>query len=601
MNAHFFFGLAHSLAPARPLALEARLSYPDIVNIRLPKTVRSIRRVQTIARVLTRHGFGHLVDKLHLSRYVPLPGRWKPLIAEPAADANVGRRIASVFEELGPTFVKLGQMLSTRPDIVPADIVTELSKLQDQVPPFDTALARKIIEQNLGSPIEKCFTHFDSEPFASGSIAQVYRATVACKTENSTVTRQAPAVVKVKRPDIEDIVRLDMTILRWIADLAERLMPEMSTYQPSVIVDEFERSILREMDFINEAATITRFNDAFGDDPFFRIPKVFWDCTGPSVLALERMEGISAKKLLREGDPKVDRRATADRLARAFMRQFFELGFFHADPHPGNLLITPPATIGLIDFGLTGQIDDEMLGHLVISLTAALNREPEVIVEVLADMGALGDATDRHQLRREFAQLIDKYYGLPISRFDLQTLFYEITGLVQRNHVTLPREFVLLGKALVAMGGVCLQLNPDLDLLDLLQPRIVDLLGKRMAPARLLKSALISGWHLFNILKIAPSQLRDVFRRLSRGQWQVHIRHQNLDDLAHEIDRASNRLGFSIVVAAIIVGSSLIIGNDNKLPIVNISLALIGAVGYVFAGIMGLWLLINMLRSGKLS
>lgn len=568
-----------------------------VVNIRLPKTVRSIRRVQTIARVLTHHGFGHLVDRLHLSRYVPLPKRWKSPEAALLPDANIGRRLASAFQELGPTFVKFGQMLSTRPDLVPTDIAAELSKLQDQVPPFDSALARQIIELDLGAPIEKCFSSFDAEPFASGSIAQVYRATVRRKG----VPVGHPVVVKVKRPDIEDKVRLDMTILRWIAELAERFTPESANYQPKVIVDEFERTILREMDLINEAATITRFAEAFGEDPHFRLPLVHWECTGPSVLTLDWLEGTSLKKLLAEGDDRVDRKVLADRLGRAFVRQFFELGLFHADPHPGNLLIVPPATVGLIDFGLTGQIDEEMLGQLVISLTAAVNREPDVVVEVLADMGALTDNTDRRQLRREFMELIDKYYGLPLQRFDLQTLFYEITGLIQRNHVLLPREFVLMGKALVQIGGVGLQLDPELDLLAMIQPKIRDMIAKRLNPRRLARSVAISGWHLFNILKIAPSQLRDVMRRLGRGQWQVHIRHENLDDLAHEIDRASNRLGVAVIVAAVIVGSSLIIGSDSKLPFLELPLALIGGIGYIFAAVMGLWLVVNMIRSGKLS
>jgi len=556
-----------------------------------------MRRVQTIARVLTHHGLGHLVDRLHLSRYVPLPKRWKPVPVEPVVDASLGRRLAAAFQELGPTFVKFGQMLSTRPDLVAPDVAAELSKLQDQVPPFDTALARQIIERDLGAPIERCFRSFEPEPFASGSIAQVYKAVIRGKGGRP----DQPVVVKVKRPDIEDVVRLDMTILRWIAELAERVTPESASYQPKMIVEEFERTILREMDLINEAATITRFSEAFGEDPFFRLPRVHWECTGPSVLTLDWLEGTSLKVLLARDDERVDRKVLADRLARAFVRQFFELGIFHADPHPGNLLITPPATIGLIDFGLTGQIDEEMLSQLVIALTAALTREGDVLVEILADMNALTDATDHRQLRREFMELVDKYYGLPLHRFDLQTLFYEITGLIQRNHVTLPREFVLMGKALVQIGGIGLQLDPQLDLLALIRPRIRDLVAKRFAPSRLLRSATVSGWHLLNILKVAPTQMRDVFRRVARGQWQVHIRHQNLDDLAHEIDRASNRLGVSIIVAAVIVGSSLIIGNETRVPLLGLPLAIIGAFGYIFAAIMGLWLVVNMIRSGKLS
>jgi ubiquinone biosynthesis protein len=567
---------------------------------RLPKSVRTIRRVQTIARVLTQHGFGHLVDLLHLERYVPLPKRWQQAIMpslEGEPEANIGRRIARVCEDLGPAFVKLGQIVSARPDLVSHDIIIELTKLQDRVPPFPTDQARRIIETDLGAPIEECFASFDETPFASGSIAQVYRATTLA-TEDRPTDR---VVVKVKRPGIEDIIRLDMTILRWISDVAERLSPELSVYRPRLIVDEFEQTMLREMDFVNEAATIARFDESIEDDPNFRVPEVFWDLTGPSVLTLEEMHGVSVQTLLTHPDPKIDRKQLADRLAKAFVRQFFETGLFHADPHPGNLLVEPPAAVRLIDFGLTGRIDDQMLGQLVMALMGAFNREPEMIVEVLADMNALGDQTDRVQLRRDFLELIEKYYGLPLHRFDMQTLFHEVTGLIRRNEVSLPREFVLFGKALVAIGGICLQLDPEMDLLAIVKPRLFKLLAERVAPARLLKSAAMSAWHLLNFLKGFPSQLRDVSRRMARGRWQINIRHQNLDFLASEIDRASNRLSFAVITAAIIVGSSWVLGSSNPNSLLGVPAWAFGVIGYLVAGFMGLWLIVAIVRSGKLS
>jgi ubiquinone biosynthesis protein len=567
---------------------------------RLPKSVRTIRRVQIIARVLTQHGFGHLVDSLHLERYVPLPKRWQQAVLpslEGEPEASIGRRIARVCEELGPTFVKLGQILSSRPDLVSSDIIAELVKLQDRVPPFPTDQARRIIEADLGMPISQCFTGFSDEPFASGSIAQVYRATTVAAVERPACS----VVVKVKRPGIEDTIRLDMTILRWIGDVAERLVPELAVYHPKMIVDEFEQTMMRELDFVNEAATIARFAESIGEDPNFRVPTVFWDLTGTSVLTLEEMHGVSVQTLLSQPDPAVDRKQLADRLARGFVRQFFETGLFHADPHPGNLLVEPPAAIRLIDFGLTGRIDDEMLGHLVMALIGAVNHEPEIVVEVLADMDALGEQTDRAQLQRDFFELIEKYYGLPLHRFDMQTLFHEITGLIRRNDVSLPREFVLFGKALVAVGGICLQLDPDMDLLTLVKPRLVKLLAERVAPARLLKSAAMSGWHLLNFLKGFPSQLRDVSRRMARGKWQVNIRHQNLDFLANEIDRASNRLSFAVITAAIIIGSSWILASSSATAVLGVPTWSLGVIGYVLAGLMGLWLVIAIVRSGKLS
>lgn len=568
--------------------------------LRLPKSVRTIRRVQTIARVLTQHGFGHLVDLLHLERYVPLPKRWQQAVVpsiEGEAEANIGRRIARVCEELGPTFVKLGQIISGRPDLVSTDIIAELTKLQDRVPPFPTEQARGIIEADLGAPVEECFATFEESPFASGSIAQVYRAT----TRHTEERPSKRVVVKVKRPGIEDTIRLDMTILRWIADIAERLVPELSVYRPNMIVDEFEQTTLREMDFVNEAATMARFAESLGEDPNFRVPGVFWDLTGQSVLTLEEMHGISVQTLVTTPDPRIDRKQVADRLARGFVRQFFETGLFHADPHPGNILVEPPAIINLIDFGLTGRLDDQMLGHLVMALLGAFNREPEIIVEVLADMNALGDQTDRTQLSHDFLELIEKYYGLPLHRFDMQTLFHEVTGLVRRNEVTLPREFILFGKALVSVGGVCLQLDPEMDLISLVKPRLLKLLAERVAPNRLLKSAAMSAWHMINFLKGFPSQLRDVSRRMARGKWQVNIRHQNLDFLAAEIDRASNRLSFAVITAAIIVGSSWVLASPSETELLGVPTWFLGITGYLVAGIMGLWLVVAIARSGKLS
>ncbi|HRR86177.1 MAG TPA: AarF/ABC1/UbiB kinase family protein [Phycisphaerae bacterium] len=556
--------------------------------------------MQTIARVLTQHGFGHLVDSLHLERYVPLPKRWQQAVMpslEGEPEASIGRRIARVCEELGPTFVKLGQLLSSRPDLVSADIIAELVKLQDRVPPFPTDQARRIIETDLGMPLSQCFAGFGDEPFACGSIAQVYRATTVAADERPSCR----VVVKVKRPGIEDTIRLDMTILRWIGDVAERLVPELAVYHPKMIVDEFEQTMMRELDFVNEAATIARFAESIGEDPDFRVPTVFWEFTGPSVLTLEEMHGVSIQTLLTRPDPAIDRKQLADRLARGFVRQFFETGLFHADPHPGNLLVEPPAAIRLIDFGLTGRIDEEMLGHLVMALMGAVNREPEIVVEVLADMDALGEQTDRVQLRRDFLELIEKYYGLPLHRFDMQTLFHEITALIRRNDVTVPREFVLFGKALVAVGGICLQLDPEMDLVTLVKPRLVKLLAERMAPGKLLKSAAMSGWHLLNFLKGFPSQLRDVSRRMARGKWQINIRHQNLDFLANEIDRASNRLSFAVITAAIIIGSSWVLASSSATAVLGVPTWSLGVVGYVLAGLMGLWLVIAIVRSGKLS
>lgn len=555
-------------------------------------------RLRTIVGALSQHGFGYLVDRLNLRRFAPLRGRLRGVAQQVGAEAplsQIGQRMVSLFQELGPTFVKLGQMLSTRPDITPAPIINELRKLQDQVEPFDSAQAWRIIEFDLGSPLEDLFEQIDPIPFASGSIAQVY---------NATTTDGDEVVVKVKRPDIEHVIQLDMHILRRLADMAERLMPELAVYHLGMVVDEFERTIRREMDFINEAAATERFYEAFRDDPNVYTPRVRWKLTGTQVLTLRRIRGATVADVIADEQGRFDRTAIATNLTNAFLRQYFELGMFHADPHPGNLLFAGVSRVGLLDFGLIGQVDDELAGHLVVALMAAVRREVDVVIDVLADIGAIGPNTDRSQLRSGLRELLEKYYGMPLKRLDLQTIFIEITDLMRRHDVSLPRDFVLLGKSIVTATGISLQLDPELNLLEIIRPKIRELAQKRFGPSHFMRSLGMGAWHTVNILRYAPGQIRDVMRRISRGQVEVNVRHENLDNLTRELDRSSNRMSFSIVTGSVILGSSILIsiepGSDTAI-FGWITLRLLGVVGYFIAFLMGLGLLWAVMRSGRLS
>ncbi len=564
----------------------------------LPQTVRSMTRLRTIVGALSQHGFGYMVDRLNLRRFAPLRGRLRGASRQVGLEAplsQIGQRMVSLFEELGPTFVKLGQMLSTRPDITPAPILNELRKLQDRVEPFDSADAWRIIEFDLGAPPDELFQQIDPTPFASGSIAQVY---------NATTSEGDEVVVKVKRPDIEHIIQLDVHILRRLAQLAERLMPELAIYKLGMVVDEFERTVRREVDFINEAAATERFYEAFRDDPNVYTPRVRWTLTGSQVLTLRRIRGATIDEVLADGDGRYDRTALATTLTNAFLRQYFELGMFHADPHPGNLLVSAPARLGLLDFGLIGQVDDELAGHLVVALMAAVRREVDVVIDVLADIGAIGPDTDRNQLRSGLRELLEKYYGMPLKRLDLQTIFIEITDLMRRHDVSLPRDFVLLGKSIVTATGISLQLDPNLNLLEIIRPKIKELARKRFGPSHFMRSLGMGAWHTVNILRYAPGQLRDIMRRISRGQVEVKVRHENLDNLTRELDRSSNRMSFSIVTGSVILGSSILIsiepGNDTAI-LGWLSLRLLGVIGYFIAFLMGLGLLWAVMRSGRLS
>ena len=562
--------------------------------IPLASSVKNLNRLQQIARVLARHGFGHILGRMNLASHLPL----RKLFVSDHPEAtlttgeSVGKRLALVCTELGPTFVKLAQMFSTRPDLLPDEIINEFRKLQDQVPPFEHSEALTIVAEEIGGPIDSRFSWFGDSPIACGSIGQVYLA----RTRNDE-----EVVVKIRRPGIEDVVQQDLHLLKWMAGAAEQWIPELARFKPLQIVEEFEQLLKREMDYIGEASATSRFADAFTEDSHIKIPKVYWDLTSRSMLTLERISGENFETLLANDDKTVDRHLLARRLADAYVKQFFDMRLFHADPHPGNILIRPPAQIGLIDFGQAGTISDEVAGQLVLLIVAMVYRETEVVVEILADQGAVPSDTDTKALARSLRQLLDKYYGLPLKRLDLVTIFSEIADVIRMYNVTLPREMVIVLKTLTTVAGVALKLDPELDLLGIMSPRLKGLIAKRFSSRRIAKTLAVSTWHIASILRNAPAQLRAFMRKAGSGNWQINIRHENLDRLINELDRSSNRMSFSIVIAAVIVGSSVVISSNAKIPIVDIPLQWVGIAGYLFAGVLGVSLLWAIIRSGRLS
>ena len=558
------------------------------------KITRGLHRLQHIARVLSQHGFGHIVDRLELGRLVPLwlRRRSDSTAADAAPPTTIGRRLRQVAIDLGPIYVKLGQMLVSRPDVLPPDILAELRSLQDQVDPFDAALARLIIAEEMEKPAEQAFASLEDIPVASGSIGQVHRATLADGRE---------VVVKVRRPNIEASVRADLQILRWLAEALERWIPESRAYRPSVLIDEFERTLANELDLMHEAAVTARFWEAFREDPHIDVPEVIWSHCTSKVLTLEALRGENLEHALERDGHRLNRKELAKSLADAYLRQFFELGTFHADPHPGNILITPPARIGLVDFGQTGVIGDATAGHLLMLLIGAVSRDIELVTDALVEMGASGSRTDRRQLGRDLQTLLDKYYGQPIQRLRVSTIFTELAGAIRQHDLSIPRDVVLMLKSLATVWGVALRLDPELDLVALIRPRLATLVRDRLAPRRLARAAGITAWHLLSFVKSAPQQLREVLRQVSSGQWQVNVRHDNLEPLAKEMDRSGNRLAFSIVIAAIVIASSMVVTSDSTMEILGIRLQVFGFFGYIIAGVLGIGLLIAILRSGRLS
>ncbi|NOX60109.1 MAG: hypothetical protein GXP29_14780 [Planctomycetes bacterium] len=564
-----------------------------MANFQLTTSVRTLNRLQQIARVLARHGFGHIVERINLGRYLPLGKilRSSRSEAPESSPPSLGKRLASVCCELGPTFVKFAQMLSTRADLAPEEILVELRTLQDQVPPFDSETAHSLIAKELGSPLSDCFASIEGSPFASGSIGQVYHAQT---TDGDDV------VVKVKRPGIEEVVAQDLHILKWMAGAAEQWLPELARIKPAHVVEEFEVLLAQEMDYIAEASATARFEEAFAEDSHVTIPHVHWSLTSSSVITVGLVKGQHFETL-QDGHDAIDRKLLSQRLVNMYLKQFFDMRMFHADPHPGNLLVAPRATIGLVDFGQVGTISDELAGQLVIMIIAMIYREPQIVVDVLYELGVVEPETDTKALVRHLRSLLDKYHGLPLKRLDLLTIFLEVSAVIRQHNVSLPRELVMVLKTLITIGGVALRLDPELDLVAELSPKVRNLVMGRFSVKRIARTTGVTLWHFMSMIRTAPSQLRAALRRVGSGKWQVNIRHENLDRLINELDRSSNRMSFAIVIAAVIVGSSVVVSTDVDFPVLGIDIQWFGVAGYLFAGVLGLRLLWAIYRSGRLS
>jgi ubiquinone biosynthesis protein len=557
------------------------------------RQIRSLSRLGHVVTVLTRHGFGWFVVSLRLERLVPfrkrLLHRREP--PEQRPDETTAARVARVLEELGPTYVKLGQVLGSRTDLLPPAFIQEFRKLQDRVKPFPTAEARAEIAGQLGGPVEEFFDDFGPEPFAGGSIAQAY----AARTKGGQ-----DVVVKVRRPGIRDVLDADIDILLRLADLAERYVPEYRIYRPVMLVEEFAQTVRREIDFVSEASNTQRFRRTFEDNPNVRVPNVLWDLTAGGVLTLERIEGVpiyDEAALARIG---ADRQALGRHLTECFMRQYFELGLFHADPHPGNLVAQAPDVLGILDFGQIGRLSDAMRSQLGTVLVAALNHDFDIVVDVFDDLAALPDDLEGERLKGDLAALTDKYAGVPIGRLNLKDLFDEITATARRHRVVLPRDFVLLGKSMVAMGGVALGLDPEIKMVEVVRPKVRRLMAEKASPRRLAHHGLTTAYHLAAMAEQGPRSLRQLMRKLIRGRFQILFRHENLDHLINELDRSSNRIAFALIVASIILGSAVMLQAEIGPNVPYTEVPLLGILGFFIAGLLGVWLVIAILRSGRL-
>ncbi len=558
---------------------------------RINRNIRTIRRYRTILSVLIKYGFGHFVEQLNIDYYLELGKRIVSFgkVPRELERFSQAQRLRLAMEELGPTFIKLGQLLSTRPDVLPNDYIKEFQKLQDEVPAVSQEEISSQIQRELGYPTHELFAEFSEKPIAAASIAQVHKGKLRSGED---------VVFKVRRPGIEIIVDTDLDVLMGLAYLIEQHVPAVALYNPINLVKEFRRSIMREMNFTREGRTIERFMVNFADNPNFYTPKVFWDYTSESVLTMEYVPGIKISELEQLSAAGYDLKEIARRGADSFLKQVLDYGLFHADPHPGNVFVLPDQVICMLDYGMVGRLGQDLKNQLVDLLHALLQRDIEKIISELLYSGELTDISDLKNLRRDLHEFIEDYYDITLQDIKVGKLLSEFIEILTHHRIKFPADYMILAKALVIMEGVGRQLDPQFNMVNHMRPYVSKLVMERFSPKNVASQVNRIAQDYASLAKNLPHDIKEFLNRLNRNQFKIDLEHRGLEKLVTDLDRSSNRVSFSLVIGALIVGSSLIMQVD-KGPIV-LGFPLLGLLGYSIAGLLGLWLAIGILRSGRL-
>ena len=538
--------------------------------------MRDISRMREIITVMTKYGLGGFLQRIKLSygsadesasgsRYMSTP-----------------RRFRMAFEELGPTFVKLGQILSTRVDIFDAEWIEEFEKLQSNVAPIPVASIDELIESYLGRPMGEVFRSFDSVPVGSASIAQVHKAVLS---DGETVA------VKIKRPDIEPIIQADLRILTHLAGLIESEIPEVRRYQPVQMVQYFARSLAKETDLSVELRYMQRFGQTFDSDPSVRIPRVYPDISNRQILVQEHIGDTLLKDIRIETLDAPMRTQLAARITDTLFTMILQQGFFHADPHPGNIFIGSDGRITLIDFGLVGHLSSTRRREIV-DLINALTRKDQFTMQYVLSNWAQGDLPDENLLGADVLEMLLNYEHTPVRDLRISQVINDITQIMRNHGLTLPGDLVMLFKTLITLEGVAKRLDGQTELLERAKPIVADAFKERSSPEHILRKGRR---HLQTLLQAAdelPQNLFRLSRRLQKGQMGITLDFKRFDQISHQIDRAANRLTMGIVTAALIIGSSIVMSIETGPKF-------IGFIGYLLAFANSLWIIWSIWRSGK--
>ena len=546
---------------------------------------RSYKRYRQIFDVLVKYGFEDVAGALNVKQASYLRKRFEKPEYVRLAKLPAQVRARMILEELGPTFIKFGQILSTRPDLIPMEYAEELKKLQDCVPKRAYSTIRDVIEEETGKEIHAVFPYFEEDPIASASIGQVHIA----KLKNGK-----KVVVKVQKPNVEKIIEYDISILYDVANLIEGYMPEARQFGPKLLVSEFAKTIRREQNYRREARNATRFRQNFRGVDILYVPEVEWKYNSRKVLVLEYIEGKRFNDFLDSKPTVASKKMIAKRINNIYMKMILEDGFFHADPHPGNIIIRKDNVVSLVDFGMVGYIDRELRSQIVNLLYALAREDTEKTIASFIDIGVLSDDTNIRYFRSDFHEVLHEYYNTELKEVHVSEMFHDILEVVRTHKVRLPHNFLYLLKVIGEIESLCQKLDPEFNLTKNMGPFLRKLLKEQADPKYLVKN-IHEGLMSFNdFIWKTPKRFNNIFDKLEHGKLKLEFEHKGLEQTNRHLENASNKITFSVIIAAIIMGSSLLIHGDGVI------MSFIGIMGYLLAAFLGFWLAITIIKSGKL-
>ncbi|RJP91438.1 MAG: AarF/ABC1/UbiB kinase family protein [Desulfobacteraceae bacterium] len=551
---------------------------------------RHFSRYRQILTVLFKYGFEDVLGAFKMDKY--LAGGLR-LVSRKRRDlmANYSRfeRLRMALEELGPTFIKLGQALSMRPDFVSVEFIDELTKLQDMVPPCEFSAIKPIIESEFKSELTDLFESFDTTPIASASIGQVYKA----RLKDGRM-----AAVKVQRPSLDHLVAVDLGIMYHLASVMEKNIEEVSFIRPVTIVEEFARTITKELDYAIEANHLERFARNFFDDPTIHIPEVYRKLTSRRVLTMEFINGVKASDIQHLDTNGMDKKLITRRGAHLLLKQIFDHGFFHADPHPGNIFILPHHVIAMLDFGQVGAVDQQSKEDFVDLIDSVVHQNPFKATRQLLKITLWDQKPDLRRLEKDVAEFIGKHLYKPLKELNISTLIQDLLYLVSRYQLRIPPDIFLMMKALGTIEGIARQLDPDFDMIEQATPFIKQIKLDRLKPQRLGDDLYTLTGEFIQFAKQFPTDMIEISRLIKEHKISLRIDEKSLATLQMTHNKTGNRIVFSIIIAALIIGSAVVIAAGT--PPFIFGIPALGFSGIVISAVMGVWLLIAVIKKGRL-